>query len=1744
MIPDVSTPGRPEAGLYSSKTFRPVVQRFTVPEPVARALSRFANELRRIALFESAFRLLFLFQIAFTCSALLDRFLQMDDLTRIGVSVCAYAVVIGLGWRLLDSALRQRDPEDIALMIEQRATHVQFEERISTTVELARTEGACDGFSGKLVRRVAREAAALIHDLDVESLVDRRTLHRAIRFCAAAAMIVALLCVVPTLHMPLAYCRAFFPWMNLERPSSTQISVTTGNNRVVDGEAIEIQIHVAPTPSQNVFVETRQGGGDWQRVRMTRSPAENATFVTSLGPLHEKLQYRIRADDGLSAVYTVVVLPRPELTDFSLTVNYPRYTGLPPHTFDRINDSISVLKGSHIEAGLHANTRLSAAVMEFSDGRLVSMPVDNNAAKAAFDVGEDMAFRVRLRSTDEVGNPDAPLFSIHATLDLPPHVTVLKPEPDSSAEFNATIPLEARGEDDYGISSMRLIVNADQGRDAAVVPMERPADGGKVWMVSQAWDLSTLFLNSGETLTYRIEAVDSAGAVGSSEERRLKIASGPGIEQNLLLPELNNAQNSLTAARKILDAARQETSDFAQVFRPEDVDFQSAERALLAEGLETAAHEIRRASSAIENGLPHAEAGALHTVLQGASEGLQRFAERTMRPLQRSAGRAHSTNAVTIKAGLDALAELLPNAESELENLHEALTAAQRYAEACVLEKRATEIRDQQARILPVLLGSAGWTPKGTVFPGLLAEYFKGSRFQTMVRRTIDSQLSMKNDKLPESGTEGTSVRWSGQMFAPQSGQYVFRTSDGTRLSLAGKRLIDRWDVEIIDDAEKDFSSTGDWSIASAPGQCYQRVFHYVAAGKGAHIATWSFSGLLPGEYRVAATWMPFFNRATDAPYTILEGTKTLATVRVDQQAAPADFFDAGVGWKNLGDRIQIASGKLSVQLSDNANQYVIADAIRLERIATADRAACEGAIDLTEGWHDIVIEFHNRDHAQDFVLERIGPGSKGGIPTEQLRTPGMPAVSSDPRVRACMAKAASPSSVESAFATLQNVIDAARELPHRLQAIAVLPPRPDAQGEREGSEWSRAVAGQVVELDGARVLTPILVTPLLQWSDQAPAWIKNYSDVRERYRAALNQWSTKLVSNAFAVSSRLRQLQRDANAAEKAFSELVRTSKQPADPRREKAMARADAIVRVIGEDLRSQFDDVVAELRQTANDIHRSAEERKLSEALAQRSEAMTREAAANLERRLNDFKTPDALARSEQNQANLGSDAAALQKSAGELAEMAERGERTMQLRDALQDCTRSDTAAADTLGRPPSPSAAVAQQQAAAELKRSATELQQAIAAQGEQAGAPYNAIAQDPVEMKAIDTLNQTAADTLTGEITKNSDAVRQETIKELKKHANTARDAEKTINQELLAMAQNWAGNTTAAPVLPADQPKSAAEQAADVALKLHQQAERNRKATEYIERAKSLEEHAREKLKHDAPTVAQALRATGRDAEAASKDQKNPASGTLAVAEKVFTKAAQSNDDIAKRTDTLPLKQLADQLSTASQEIEKAAGEIAGNLGKPEESSTQVTQKIGQQARGFAGWDADRAAELRRAARAEELARENAQETNGSRAELEKQVLAELDALDKQLKGKLDQSIAAAIRKSAGEDGKAAKASDNLEMLAKGARNGAENLEQMAARMEKIAANAGGSASSGAHDSKTDMKQKGDSPDSKLVAAPPPGVPVDKSTWNRLPDDLRRDLLNAAGGRFPAEYELSIRRYFKNVAASQQQNP
>ncbi|MCA9249009.1 MAG: cadherin-like domain-containing protein, partial [Planctomycetales bacterium] len=143
----------------------------------------------------------------------------------------------------------------------------------------------------------------------------------------------------------------------------------------------------------------------------------------------------------------------------------------------------------------------------------------------------------------------------------------------------------------------------------------------------------------------------------------------------------------------------------------------------------------------------------------------------------------------------------------------------------------------------------------------------------------------------------------------------------------------------IIDNGDAvGYSETANWRYWT-PSGVYGGDAAHSREIDGVDTATWTFSGLVPGEYRVSSTWKIHPNRATNAAYEVFDGAASIANVPMNQQIAPDDFYDATSDWtwEDLGGPYMIAGDTLTVTLTDlGADGYVIADAVRIEFLAPA----------------------------------------------------------------------------------------------------------------------------------------------------------------------------------------------------------------------------------------------------------------------------------------------------------------------------------------------------------------------------------------------------------------------------------------------------------------------------------------------------------------------------------------------------------------------------------------------------------------------------------------------------------------------------------------------------------------------------------------------------------------------------------------------------------------------------------------
>jgi hypothetical protein len=131
----------------------------------------------------------------------------------------------------------------------------------------------------------------------------------------------------------------------------------------------------------------------------------------------------------------------------------------------------------------------------------------------------------------------------------------------------------------------------------------------------------------------------------------------------------------------------------------------------------------------------------------------------------------------------------------------------------------------------------------------------------------------------------------------------------------------------IIDISDPEFDSVGDWTCTSGSGG-YEDDYCW-AAGDGSCTATWRPDISQADTYNVYAWWKASPNRATDAKYTIYyDGGSETHVVEVDQEINGGKWNEL----TELSGPLPFAAGTSGyVVLSDDANDYVIADAIKWE---------------------------------------------------------------------------------------------------------------------------------------------------------------------------------------------------------------------------------------------------------------------------------------------------------------------------------------------------------------------------------------------------------------------------------------------------------------------------------------------------------------------------------------------------------------------------------------------------------------------------------------------------------------------------------------------------------------------------------------------------------------------------------------------------------------------------------------------
>ncbi len=161
--------------------------------------------------------------------------------------------------------------------------------------------------------------------------------------------------------------------------------------------------------------------------------------------------------------------------------------------------------------------------------------------------------------------------------------------------------------------------------------------------------------------------------------------------------------------------------------------------------------------------------------------------------------------------------------------------------------------------------------------------------------------------------------------------------SGGTSVSLDALSLVksahrpDLRDEEVVDNAQLGWELvSGTWGTSAAGTQgAWNSNYRHHPRGTGTSVVRWRPVVPHAGRYEIQSSILPFSNRATNAPFTVHHGDGTSTTVRINQKLA-GESDPRGTQWQSLGEFDLVGGIAASIELSDDADGFVAADAIRI----------------------------------------------------------------------------------------------------------------------------------------------------------------------------------------------------------------------------------------------------------------------------------------------------------------------------------------------------------------------------------------------------------------------------------------------------------------------------------------------------------------------------------------------------------------------------------------------------------------------------------------------------------------------------------------------------------------------------------------------------------------------------------------------------------------------------------------------
>ncbi|MFZ4395477.1 MAG: hypothetical protein ACOYOU_07605 [Kiritimatiellia bacterium] len=524
-------------------------------------------------------------------SFIVDRCARMDHTQRVLSLLIGVVVLLVVVWRwMIRPLLRRVSAEALLLRVERR--QADLVNRLMAAWEFAAMPDTPPGASPALVASAIEQGCAAAQRTDFYGVLDWPRFWRRARLGGLAlATLLALAIGAPQTMQRWFYRNILL--RDIEWPRQTHLQVqglVNGGLQVPVAGDLELLVRAEGVqPDEVVFRYADKSGAAYSE----QMPQIGESYRALFRGVTEPFRLQVSGGDDRTAWIPVRLLPRPEITNVTVTVEPPAYTGRKRTTLDTRVGQYTAPAGSSIILGGRASLPLREVDVAIEGNRLQMLRLtnaENFAIRLPPEQVKTATYRLQAVSESGIATLRATPVGLRVEPDRPPRVTARLEGIGQLVLPRAVVPVVGELQDDYGVAAAWLEYQSQSptGQNSGMLqaPLALPATPptGGVVRVDCAFELAPLRLEPDATLSLRIAARDgntlSGPGQGQSANYTLRVVTESELRQDLTRREqaLRQRLERLIQEQRVL-------ADEARVFHAgtEVIKDQGAARSLQVE---------------------------------------------------------------------------------------------------------------------------------------------------------------------------------------------------------------------------------------------------------------------------------------------------------------------------------------------------------------------------------------------------------------------------------------------------------------------------------------------------------------------------------------------------------------------------------------------------------------------------------------------------------------------------------------------------------------------------------------------------------------------------------------------------------------------------------------------------------------------------------------------------------------------------------------------------------------------------------------------------------------------------------------------------------------------------------------------------------------------------------------------------------------------------------------------------------